>query len=479
MDIITLFKTIANFETLAALNVSNSFHTMMENFAEKMLTNDNLAEWITKNPQIQSLYKEVWIPIISGPFYHQISNEERFYIDTKPPTKNNYWVYESTIPLTPTSIIPQLYLYKAKQQSIEYKLKYENTSDSFTAMLRNYSNSKLTQPQIKQWIELNKTALQYLPWKDWDLGYCPLSFCPTTVAEIRLSSIPEPNQYIKSSSILKSIYPIPTLFLNIVEEQILKDTEKLPKSLSHDLWLFEALQSLRVLQYPEDFTPWVKENSKIINSIRQSFAHTPKFLGAGADGNAYDIGNGKVLKIFLSEAAFKKAKQALDRLHSNPLLAKTEAMLYDVGKFNGSPVYYYIIEKMSPISNIDDNRVTEKALLYLSLYLKQFINNNPHLIKPLKQFIDDPKLSRYIAFESKSIANDIATSLPNSITPYVDEINKLDLNPNWLPLFIEEFLLKYLTGRTDLHTGNVGITSFKTLRFFDPVWQGNSSLNVN
>ena len=51
-----------------------------------------------------------------------------------------------------------------------------------------------------------------------------------------------------------------------------------------------------------------------------------------------------------------------------------------------------------------------------------------------------------------------------------DIINKLPLADNWLPLFIEEFLTKYITGRLDLAIYNLGINSNKELRYYDPVY---------
>jgi hypothetical protein len=53
------------------------------------------------------------------------------------------------------------------------------------------------------------------------------------------------------------------------------------------------------------------------------------------------------------------------------------------------------------------------------------------------------------------------------------------LKDNWLRLYIEEIIVKYLTSRTDLHLGNLGITNSGELRYFDPSY-GNwvSKLNL-
>ena len=45
-----------------------------------------------------------------------------------------------------------------------------------------------------------------------------------------------------------------------------------------------------------------------------------------------------------------------------------------------------------------------------------------------------------------------------------------NLKDNWLENLIEEIIHKINTGRTDLHTGNIGVTNYGQLRFFDPVF---------
>lgn len=53
-----------------------------------------------------------------------------------------------------------------------------------------------------------------------------------------------------------------------------------------------------------------------------------------------------------------------------------------------------------------------------------------------------------------------------------DKIEKaskqFDLDQNWLEGFLKEIIMKFLTRRTDLHTGNLGITKHRKLRYFDP-----------
>jgi len=103
--------------------------------------------------------------------------------------------------------------------------------------------------------------------------------------------------------------------------------------------------------FKQDLLEFINANQEAFNSIRRAFnISQPKILGFGSDGIALDIGD-KVLKIFTREMAYEDAMEAWERLYKNPDLAKTEAMMYEVGKFKNTekltktdvPLFYYII----------------------------------------------------------------------------------------------------------------------------------------
>lgn len=65
----------------------------------------------------------------------------------------------------------------------------------------------------------------------------------------------------------------------------------------------------------------------------------------------------------------------------------------------------------------------------------------------------------------KTLYSSLSFKDKNDIELFSKQFN---LKPNWLKTFAEEVLMKYLTNRTDLHTGNLGITEYGLLRYFDP-----------
>jgi hypothetical protein len=111
---------------------------------------------------------------------------------------------------------------------------------------------------------------------------------------------------------------------------------------------------------------FIFDNKDILNKIRRSFSSEPVKLGAGAYGTAYGIGGGKILKIFTDEFGFKKSIEAMESGRD------IEARIYEVGKIGKIKydLYYYIMEKMRPISKID--RVIEVGELIHKMYEQNF-----------------------------------------------------------------------------------------------------------
>lgn len=68
---------------------------------------------------------------------------------------------------------------------------------------------------------------------------------------------------------------------------------------------------------------------------------------------------------------------------------------------------------------------------------------------------------------------EIAKNLEEEYEDRIVNINNNTLlRGNWLVKFIEEIILKYLTGRGDLHLGNLGVTNQGNFRYFDPAYTG-------
>jgi hypothetical protein len=161
----------------------------------------------------------------------------------------------------------------------------------------------------------------------------------------------------------------------------------------------------------------------------------------------------------------------MERLHKNPDLAKTEAMIYDagyLGDIGKMKIYYIIIEKMKPVSGLDEYSI--KYIETVAAFISTMMSRNKDLIKPMKKNIENiSEIKNQITTITGMIES--AALSHKDIKRYVEYIETHNaLNPNWLKYFIEELIVKYLTARTDVHIGNLGITNSGQLRYFDPVY---------
>lgn len=316
------------------------------------------------------------------------------------------------------------------------------------------------------------------------------------------------DMHIREASLLQGVNTIPNLYLihTDVEGQFQIDQpEKESVEVAHNSFITFALNQLFDRTIPsEEIIDFINKNKSKINELRRSFQMSPQYLGGGADGVAFLISPSLVLKIFKEKFAYDKALEAWNRLHLSPKSARTEAMIYDVGELgtcDDSPVYYYIMEKMQPLrvdlrnrgSSVDED--TQDSLEYIERNIHEIIvlvrywvrQRKQDLFEKLKKDFAKHQNSSKLNQEIKSIAVIMARNAnqalnernQNMILNTKREIEKTfntRLRQNWLSVFIEEIIVKYLTSRTDLHTGNVGITSSGYLRYYDPAHPRHLSL---
>jgi len=201
----------------------------------------------------------------------------------------------------------------------------------------------------------------------------------------------------------------------------------------------------------------------------------PKFLGKGADGFAFDIGDNKVLKIFTSDLQYQKSNESLNMLFSKHDLARTELMIYDVGSIGDAfdkHYYYQIMPKLNTKFYKDKNisNAFETLLdriishcendVYLEKLQLLYDNSNYDELNKLVKTLTQPMI-KYMYMNAKHIISKIEN--------YAESINQ-HLSSNWLEHLVEEIWLKLASRRTDLHSGNIGITPNGYFRFFDPVF---------
>lgn len=289
----------------------------------------------------------------------------------------------------------------------------------------------------------------------------------------------EENYEEKELGLLKPYKNIPKLYFIRAEvsEESAPTSAPLSKTLSHNFFLFKAFKELFPIYFkPEDVENYILKNEEVINKIRRSFSTTPKHLGGGADGVAFDIGSDFVLKIFKDQYSYTAAKAAMERLHKNPEIASKEAMIYDVGQlpdYLDNNVYYYIIQKLETLPRSGSVNV----LHFILLNIMDMINNQSEKLKPLKALVKEnkelDKINSYVKFITKIIVQDLMKRHKDNIESIQ---NDLKLKDDWIFSYVEEILVKYLTGRLDLHLGNVGITPQRELRYFDPAYYRDASV---
>lgn len=95
----------------------------------------------------------------------------------------------------------------------------------------------------------------------------------------------------------------------------------------------------------------------------------------------------------------------------------------------------------------------------------------------LNQPTKAPKIKNVIRNRAKEIADHITKE--DAETVHIVETQYPELNKDWLMLLTEEMIMKFITDRTDLHVGNLGITPNGKFRYFDPAYkEGLTELNV-
>lgn len=371
------------------------------------------------------------------------------------------------------------------------KLSKTNLETRLQSTLEVLINEELSSQDFNSWMNINN--LDFLKDYTWiyrtNYSYTIDKNIHYFIFENKISS-GDPffdNYKIISSSLLQSNINsdkeivIPKLFF--IKAELLTNSTliNLDKYLANYGFLAEALEALLHLNFKseyirDDFKIFIDKNKSKIDTILNLSTHNPKFLGSGVDGIAFSIANNFILKIFTNQALYNKSLDAWHRLHNQPKLAKTEAMIYDVGKigsFNEKEIYYYIIEKMIPVSDLGIE--TNLPLYEIISEIVNLINDNKEMLieiknnKSLKPIVIKNKLNKFQKVFTQEVYN--------TKSEQINEVeNIIDLNQNWVENLVEEILVKYVTDRLDLHLGNLGVTKYKQLRYFDPYYEGADKL---
>jgi hypothetical protein len=220
----------------------------------------------------------------------------------------------------------------------------------------------------------------------------------------------------------------------------------------------------------------IVKNRVICDRVAAIIGSRPKKLGMGADGVVYQVNDHQVIKFLTSRYAFEEAQKAFDRLHSNPELSKTEAMIYDLGKlidFKDKRIFFILLEKMNPITEKPHSHETMRRVKMIVREIVDFVIHRPKLIDNVKSAMssgDSLKIHKLISYA----LIELEPLVRESLGPVISKVEEdLDLRSSWLPSFIEEIIMKSATNRKDLHIGNLGVTYYGDLRYFDPAHEKN------
>lgn len=367
--------------------------------------------------------------------------------------------------------------------------KVNDTSPTLKSSLSKMLDINLTDEDLLNWINKNSSILEDKISPNFIWGYNKnyikaTHYSRTDGFEFFITKNPAfiknmiEDQYqlndlkLEEESIILGTDIIPQLYLI---KAYMFDKPILGKQLAYNEFLFTALKSFGF--HSKEIAKFYYNNEKKINNLRQHFEHSPKYLGGGQDGIAFLIGKSLVLKIFTQNYAYEKAKEAMERLYKHPLLAKTEAMIYDVdtlGSIEGNNIYYYIIERMEPAES-HPNEFTLDTLLKI---IKYEILNSKYILEPLASKIHNKNQHKFVFLTIQKVVKQIEMHIREDYSEKIKELEEgYELTKaNWLSNLIEELILKRLTGRLDLHTGNIGVTNMGELRYFDPAFGKPNSI---
>jgi len=337
----------------------------------------------------------------------------------------------------------------------------------------------LTNAEFIDWMNKNNLSFSeqnlVYRYKDYVLVKSILPSGPSYIISFK-PTLPNKEYGLVSSSILFPTSVIPKLYLLEVVK-----LHSITPDIAHYNWLIDVINNFFTMSkdFSKNFADFIQSNKDTIYNIYKFIKQHPRKLGKGIDGIAFDIGDGKVLKVFTYRFAYDAAKKTQKLLHQKTDLAKTEVMIYDVGEFkdvdlisdsSDSNLYYYIIEKMKVFKDFSEQHPRAYHLfdIYNLSYKISSELEKQGVMEKLTQMANDgdenllvilKRLIKYFSEKFNSFKEDFWLAL--------SEETRKHLVPHWFEELIEEIIMKILTSREDLHQGNIGLTPYGKFRFFD------------
>lgn len=337
----------------------------------------------------------------------------------------------------------------------------------FKSVLSKFINTNISDEDLNEWFKIN----------DLDIV---LDYYDNNIEAIHVYTnnnehaiITKPNyQFNVDISFEKLLLPyknIPKLIF-IIGDVL---TKILPKNVAENYFIYTALGQLFGMT-EETASVVIENNKEKINNIRKFFKFTPKYLGQGIDGVAFKINDSMVLKLFTSNYSYEAIQKTEKLLFHNKDLAENEIMVYDYGKLklpNDKNLYYYIIQLVKTFPDYSTNN--EKIQIIISKIKDNIFNTHYYSLitlnhKYASNLIEDSELKEKIDSLSGIIYEQIQNDIIKDSVYRLESTN--DLQNDWLIKLIQEILFKLISGRRDLHSGNIGITNNGYFRYFDPAY---------
>lgn len=295
------------------------------------------------------------------------------------------------------------------------------------------------------------------------------------------------NENVGQEILIPSFDKIPSLYIYLIEKP--KQSLNIPSNMAVKYgWLyrglsriFESTTSLIQRISGPRFENFILANISEINKLTELATQAPKFLGAGANGIAFDIGDNKVLKLM-------QFSDSSDHETQNVLWNKKEFGAGEVMIHGSSTVQLTFPKFKDKYDEYSESTVTLNYKISQKIdtpHLDKSTNEDEqfeidnakaslnHIIDPIFSYsLDLSKLRNYHGSQLKSLLETMATMFLDRRPDYyfedVDDVQKFfpNLKQDWLVKLVADGFYKKMTYRGDLHSGNIGIDR-GYFKFFD------------